>query len=160
MTVPEAVVAIDISASPERVWEVITDIAVMPRFSSELQGVEWADWFTAAGIGAQFLGHNRHPAVGEWTTRSEIVEFEPGRFFGWAVGDPANPAATWRYELSPIPGGSRLSYTGRIGPGRSGVTMLIERDPDHADEIIANRLREFRSGMTATLEGIRELAQG
>lgn len=160
MTLPEAVVAIDIAASPQRVWEVITDITVMPKFSSELQGVEWADGFSAAHRGAQFLGHNRHPQVGEWTTRSEIVEFEPGQLFAWAVGDPANPSATWRFELSPIPGGSRLSYTGRIGPGPSGVTMLIERDPDHAAEIVANRLEQFRSGMTATLEGIRELAEG
>lgn len=159
MTLPEAVVAIDIAASPQRVWEVITDITVMPRFSSELQAVEWADGFTAAARGAVFLGRNRHPAVGEWTTRSEIVEFEPGHVFAWAVGDPANPAATWRFDLSPGADGTRLSYSGRIGPGRSGVTMMIERDPGHAAEIIANRLDDFRSGMTATLEGIREIAQ-
>ena len=160
MSAREVTVSLDIPAPPQRVWDVITDVTVMPRFSSELQHVEWDDGFSCAGLGARFLGTNRHVAVGEWTTRSEIVEFEPCRAFGWAVGDPGNPAATWSFELSPTRDGTKLTYTGRIGPGRSGVSMLIEREPDRAAEIVANRLAEFRAGMTATLAGIRELIAG
>ncbi len=151
-------VSLDIAAPPQRVWDVVTDISVLPHFSTELQSIAWAEGFSVAQLGAQFLGTNRNPLVGEWTTRSEIVTFEPQCAFGWAVGNVENPAATWRFELLPIPQGTRLSYTARIGPGRSGVTMLIERDPDRADDIVATRLEQFRSGMTATLEGIRDIA--
>ena len=154
-----ASVSIDIPASPERVWELVTDITLMPRFSTELRSTAWADGFGAAELGAQFLGTNRHPAIGEWTTTSHIVDFEPPRLFGWAVGNPENPAAVWRFELSPTASGTRLTYTARIGPGRSGVSMLIERDPGRAEEIISRRLGQFRAGMHATLTGIRELAQ-
>jgi len=63
MTAPEAVVGIDIAAPPERVWVVITDITVMPKFSTELQGVEWADGFSTAHRGAQFLGQLFHPLL-------------------------------------------------------------------------------------------------
>lgn len=156
----EVSVSLDIPAPPQRVWEVVTDISVMPRFSEELQSIEWDEGFTGVGLGAQFLGRNRNPAVGEWTTRSQIVDFEPQRVFGWAVGKVENAAASWRFDLAPIPAGTRLRYTARIGPGPSGVTMLIARDPDRADEIVANRLEQFRSGMTATLAGIRDLAVG
>jgi uncharacterized protein YndB with AHSA1/START domain len=158
VTVHETSVSIDIPASPERVWELVTDITLMPRFSTELQSTAWADGFGAAALGAQFLGTNRHPAIGEWTTRSQVVDFEPLRLFGWAVGNPENPAAVWHFALTPIPEGTRLSYTARIGPGRSGVTMLIDREPERAEEIIARRLAQFRAGMQATLAGISDLA--
>lgn len=158
MSLPRITVHLDIPAPPQRVWDVVTDISVMPRFSTELQSVEWAEGFSGAEPGAQFLGTNRNEAIGEWTVRCHVVEFEPHRIFGWAVHDIESPAATWRFALIPTDVGTRLSYTAQIGPGRSGVTYLISRDPDRAEEIIANRLEVFRVGMTATLEGIRALA--
>ena len=157
---PEITVSLDIPAAPERVWEVVTDISVMPRFSEELQSVEWADGFSRAEPGAQFLGTNHNEAIGEWTVRCHIVEFEPYRLFGWAVDSVESPAATWRFELTPTDVGTLLSYKAIIGPGRSGVTWLISQDPERAEEIIADRLEVFRAGMTATLEGIREIAVG
>jgi len=77
--VPEAAVRVDITASPERVWELVTDISLMPRFSTELLSTAWGEGFAGPELGAQFLGTNRHPAIGEWTTRSEIIEREPAR---------------------------------------------------------------------------------
>jgi uncharacterized protein YndB with AHSA1/START domain len=158
VNLPQMTVSVDIPAPPQRVWDVVTDISVMPRFSNELRSVEWAEGFSGAALGAQFLGTNRNIAIGEWTVRCEIVEFEPNRVFGWAVGSVESPAATWRFELDPTSAGTRLRYTARIGPGRSGVTYLISREPERAEEIVANRLEVFRVNMTATLEGIRELA--
>jgi uncharacterized protein YndB with AHSA1/START domain len=156
----EATLSVDISAPPERVWELVTDITLMPRFSTELQSTAWAEGFGVPELGAHFLGTNRHPAIGEWTTTSQIIAFEPRRSFGWAVGNPENPAAVWQFELSPTAEGTRLSYTARIGPGPSGVSMLIGREPERADEIIARRLTQFRAGIQNTLAGIRELAEG
>jgi len=159
MGIPEADVRVDISASVDRVWELVSDITLMPGFSTELEYVEWAQGFDGPTLGAQFLGRNRHPAIGEWTTRSHIVAFDPPRVFGWAVGDPGNPAAIWRFELTPTADGTRLVYTAGIGPGRSGVSMMIERDPDRAEQIIRSRLRQFTTGMAATIAGIKELAE-
>ena len=160
VTVREATLSVDISAPPERVWELVTDITLMPRFSTELQSTAWADGFRTPEIGAQFLGTNRHPAIGEWTTTSRIVVCEPPLMFGWVVGNPENPAAAWQFELRPMPGGTRLSYTAQIGPGPSGVSMLIEREPERAEEIFERRLTQFRAGMQATLAGIQEMAEG
>ena len=158
--VPEAFVSVDISAPTERVWELITDISLMPRFSTELLSTAWAEGFGGPALGAQFLGTNRHPVIGEWTTRSEIVEFDPPRRFAWAVGDPGNPAAVWRFSVSPTAEGTQLRYAARIGPGTSGVTMLIDREPARAGEIMRRRLAQFEAGMRATVAGIRELSEG
>lgn len=159
MTEPGVEVYARVCAPPDRVWELVSDITLLPEFSTELLGVAWADGFDGPGLGAEFLGRNQNPAIGEWTTRSRIVEFDPPRTFAWAVGDPAAPAARWRFELVPATDGTRLRYTARIGPGKSGVTMLIDREPDRAAEIVARRLRQFLAGMQATVAGITKLAE-
>jgi len=159
MTVHQVRVETDISAPPQRVWDLITDITLMPRFSSELQSAEWDDGFDSPRLGARFLGTNRHPAIGEWTTLCVVTCFEVPRSFGWAVGDGDEPAATWRFDIEPTGAQTRLHYTAQLGDGPSGVTMLIDRDPGRADEIIAKRLRQWRAGMAATLAGFKELAE-
>lgn len=159
MVAHEVVVETEIAATPERVWNLVTDITLLPRFSTELQSAEWAEGFGGPGPAAQFLGTNRHPAIGEWTTRSYVVDFEVPHSFGWAVGDAENPAATWRFDIEPMPSGSRLRYSARLGDGPSGVTMLIGRDPGDAEDIIARRLAQWRVGMEATLAGIKKLAE-
>lgn len=156
---PEVVVCADIAAPVDRVWPIVADIALMPRFSAELQRVEWADGVTGPALGARFLGVNRHPAIGEWTTTSQITDYEPPRRFGWAVGDPGRPAATWCFDLEPTAAGSRLRYTARLGPGPSGVSMLIEREPEREQEIVVGRLRQWEAGMHTVLAGIRGLAE-
>lgn len=156
---PEADVCADVAAPAQRVWDLVSDITLMPEFSAELQSVAWADGFDRPCLGAQFLGTNKHPAIGVWTTRSHIVEFQPPRVFEWAVGDPAGPAAVWRFELTPATDGTRLRYTARIGSGKSGVTMLIDREPARALEIVEGRLQQFVAGMEATVAGIKKLAE-
>ena len=149
-----------VNAPVETVWALITDITLMPRFSGELQRVQWADGFDGPRIGARFIGVNRHPNVGEWTTTSTVVECDRPRIFSWAVGDLRNPAATWQFELTHSGDACAVRYTARIGPGPSGVTMLIERQPDRAAQIISDRLAALSAAMDATLTGIAGLAEG
>jgi hypothetical protein len=131
----------------------------MPAFSSELQSVEWVDGFDEPRLGAQFLGTNRHDAIGIWTTRSHITEVDPPRAFEWAVGNPDGPAAVWRFDLASATDGTRLRYSARLGPGKSGVTMMIERQPDQAEAIVARRMRQWSAGMEAVLAGVKALAE-
>lgn len=159
MNAPEAAVGVDIAAPPERVWDVVTDIALLPAFSTELQSVHWESGFDGPALGARFVGRNRHPAVGEWTTLSEVVALERPRTFGWAVGSPESPVATWTFGLAPIAEGTRLTYVVRIGSAPSGITMLIAREPHRAQEIVEDRLAQFRVSMRATIEGMRERAE-
>jgi len=62
--------------------------------------------------------------MGEWETISHVVDFEPERAFGWAVGDPAEPSALWRFRLEPKDGGTDLSEWMQMGPARSGPMPL------------------------------------
>jgi uncharacterized membrane protein len=149
-----------IDAPPDRVWEVVSDIELMPTMSQELQSIEWLDGATEPSVGAGFVGHSKHEALGEWSTTSEVIECEPERVLAWAVEDPKNPTAIWRFRLEPKDGGTELSQWVQLGPGRSGLSFAIDRMPEKEQQIVFVRMREFETNMTATLEHIKTLAEG
>ena len=110
-------------------------------------------------MGARFAARNRHEALGEWESTSQVTEFEPEQVFGWAVGDPADPAALWRFLLEPKDGGTELSEWVQLGPGRSGLSLAIEQLPDKEQKIVFVRMREFERNMTFTVARIKALAE-
>ena len=147
-----------IAAPVERVWEIVTDIHMPARFSSELQETTWLEGATQAAPGARFQGRNQHPAAGEWETTCTVNVFEPGQAFGWVV-NAEDPAAEWRFDLEPTGDHVRLRQSTRLGPGFSGLSMAIAARPDKEERIIERRLEEHRANMLATLEGVKALAE-
>jgi uncharacterized protein YndB with AHSA1/START domain len=156
---PTTEVDVLIDAPVEVVWDLITDINLPARFSGEFRGAEWLDGATGPAVGARFAGTNEHPAIGTWQTTSTVVECETGRCLAYAVQDPERPSASWRLTLEPEGGRTRLRHWVQVGPGPSGLSMAIEARPDKEGRIVANRLNELRGNMTATLQGIKELAE-
>ncbi|WP_197089743.1 SRPBCC family protein [Mycobacterium nebraskense] len=148
-----------IDADPARVWSLVSDIKLMPTLSNELQAVEWAEGADAPRVGARFVGHNEHDAFGQWSTTSQIVACDEPREFAWAVGEPDNPAAMWRFRLTPRDGGTALSYWMQMGPGRSGLSVAIESMPDKEQKIVFVRMREFEAAIGKTLAAIKRLAE-
>ena len=159
-TTPTVQVQTWIGASPRRVWELVSDIELMPTMSQELQSVEWLDGASEPAVGAKFIGRSKHESLGEWATTSHVVECEPERVFAWAVEDPANPTAIWRFRLEPKDGGTELSEWMQMGPARSGLSFAIDRMPEKEQKIVFVRMREFEQNMAATLAHIKKLAEG
>ncbi|MGW6025164.1 SRPBCC family protein [Streptomyces sp. NPDC055099] len=158
---PTAEVRTRIAAPPERVWELVSDIALMPTLSAELRSVEWLDGTTRPVLGARFVGRSEHPSFGAWETTSYVVECEAPRAFAWAVQDPENPSALWRFTLTAADDGcTELTQWMQMGPGRSGLSYAIERMPEKEQKIVFVRMREFEQNMTATLDAIKKLAEG
>ncbi|MHB8466544.1 MAG: SRPBCC family protein [Acidimicrobiales bacterium] len=156
---PTVEVDVWIEAPSARVWSIVTDIDTPTRFSSELQEARWLGPATAPTVGARFVGRNQHPAAGEWETTSVVTVLEPGRSFGWAVGDADHPSASWRFDLTEEGTGVRLRQWAQIGPAPSGLTRAITAMPDKEERIVAGRLEEHRTNMRATVEGIKALAE-
>jgi uncharacterized protein YndB with AHSA1/START domain len=162
---------VHIAADPARVWEIVTDVEAMTGWSPELERVEWQDGATGPAPGVRYVGHNRHPVVGEWRTTSEFTQCAPQRTLTWCVLDteglysgPAKdttaPMATWSFALTPTPGGgTALRQSVTLGPAPSGLSVFIDRAPDQEEAIIAHRLGELAKGMEATLEGIKGAAE-
>lgn len=154
---PTVEVSVVIDAPLQQVWALVSDIKLPARFSDEFLGAAWID--DSPGPGARFRGRNRHDALGEWETICYVCRYEPPRAFAWDVNDPQHPSASWWFELDPHPGGVHVRYGARIGPAPSGLTIAITAMPDKEERIIARRLREFERNLTATLQGIKTLAE-
>jgi len=150
---PSVEVSLLIDATPEAVWALVSDISLPARFSSELQGAEWIE------RGVSFRGRNAHPAAGEWETTSYVTVWLAPSVFEYAVGDTANPSATWRWTVEPEGAGTRLTQWMRMGPAPSGLSPAIEAMPDKEERIIARRLDEHRFNMLANLAGIKDLLE-
>ncbi|MEM9130870.1 MAG: SRPBCC family protein [Actinomycetota bacterium] len=154
---PQTEVEIDIAVPPEVVWPLVCDINTPSAFSVEFQRAEWID--DGPGPGARFRGYNKHSRVGEWSVECTITDFVEGAVFEWSVGEGADRAARWRFELTSTTTGSHLRFGAEMGPGRSGLTPAIEAMPEREDDIVAGRLNEWTDNMRATAEGIKGLAE-
>lgn len=155
---PTVTVDILIDAPPSRVWELVTDLNLMGQWSPEYQGGEWIEGASGPSVGARFKGRNKR-GEREWESVSTVVEAETDKSFSWAVGDPANPGATWRLDLAPEGAGTRVRQQVIMGPGPSGLTARIAELPDREEDIIAARSAEQRRNMEATLTGLKTSAE-
>ena len=144
-----------VGAPVERVWDLVCDVDLPGRFSREFQGGEWID---DPGPGARFRGHNRIGDVA-WSTTCTVVDFRPGAAFTWAVESVDDPVAVWGYTLEQRGDEVVLGMHATLGPAESPPRTAAAADPEHAEEIIGRRLRQWTKNMTATVAGIKELAE-
>lgn len=156
---PGVTVEVDVKAPPERVWGYVADIEVPARFSEELVSARWDDGAVEPAVGLTFTGRNRHRAIGEWEITCHVTEWRPNEAFAWVTVDPSWPGAQWRFDLESIAGATRLRFHVTLGPGDSGITQAIAAQPDKEARIITRRQDEHRANMTATVEGIKALAE-
>ncbi len=144
-----------IDASLTAVWAFVSDIELMPGMSDELQSVAWTATDASPDVGSTFVGTSKHPALGEWSTTSHVVEWDPPTAFAWAVTDPDHPSATWRFTLAESDGGTILRQWMRLGPAPSGLSIAIEAMPEKEEKIVFVRMREFEIALTATVAEIK-----
>ncbi|MCP3992115.1 MAG: hypothetical protein GY724_23795 [Actinomycetia bacterium] len=156
---PGVMVEVDVKAKPEEVWPLITDLDLAAQFSQELQAAWWDEPDAKPEVGSTFTGRNRHRVVGEWETTSIVAIHDEPRVFAWHVQDLEESAARWTFTIERIPGGSRLRFHCRLGPGPSGLTPAVNAMPDREADIVANRQDEHRANMIRVVVGIRDLAE-
>ncbi|MDH6194087.1 uncharacterized protein YndB with AHSA1/START domain [Mycobacterium frederiksbergense] len=109
---------IRISAPPAEVWNLVSDVTQIGRFSPETVTAEWLDGATSPRPGAKFRGRVKRNEKGPiyWTS-CMVTECEPGRVFAFTVrsrpmGLPLAPKntvrLTWRYTFESTDGGGTL----------------------------------------------------
>lgn len=155
---PTVEAEIYIATPAARVWDLVTNLELMGQWSPEYQGGVWLDGATGPLVGARFKGRNKRRER-EWESVSTVIAAESGQAFAWAVGNPAHPAATWRFKLTPEGAGTRVRQHVQLGPGPSGLTARIAELPDREEDIIAARSAEHQRNMQITLEGLKAAAE-
>lgn len=159
---PTVTASAEIDAEPNLVWQIVSDIGLSSRFSTEVSGAEWLDGAVAPELGARFVGHSSHDAIGEWTTTCIVTGFEPDRVFEWSViGPDGDVSSIWRYTVTDRRDGStHLDHWFQMGPGRGGLNFAIDARPDKEERIVARRLEEHRVNMQRVVDGVKDLAEG
>jgi len=155
---PGVVVEADIKAKPEDIWPHVADISFGAAFSDEFTGARWAEGQTPS-VGAEFIGSNTHPAIGEWEVPCFVTHYQENQEFGWCTSDPDNPGARWRFDLGGLAGATRLRYSVIIGPGPSGISMAIKQMPEKEPRILHRRIGEHRANMQRVVDGIKAAAE-
>ena len=164
---PTVEVTIDIAATPTVVWQLVSDITLSSRFSTEAGGADWIDGHEVQdghdrpALGARFAGHSAHDAIGTWTTTCIVTGLDVERLFEWSVAGPDDSVSSiWRYSIEDLSNGNvRLRYWFQMGPARGGLNAAIDRMPDKEERIVARRMGEHEANMNRMLVGIRDLAE-
>lgn len=103
-------VTVHMVASPEKVWDLVSDVTKIGRYSPETFEAEWLDGATGPVEGARFRGHVKRNGRGPtyWTT-CVVTESEPGREFAFGVLTGGKPLNVWRYHLEAVGDGTDVT---------------------------------------------------
>jgi hypothetical protein len=145
-------VTVHMTAPPERVWDLVSDVTRIGEFSPETIEARWTRGSTGPEPGAWFKGHVKRNGVGPlYWTLCRVVTCEPGREFAFTVTIANRPVNTWRYVLTPAGDGTDVTESFELAgilPLRLYWTLLGWA-----------RGRTNRDGMRTTLERIRTVVE-
>lgn len=137
----EFVKVVDVTASPERAWDVLADLPRWPEWTASMTRLTPLD-AAPLGVGSRVRVEqpNLRPIV------LEIVTWEPGRGFAWRGRQPGVRVFA-DHRLAPAPGGFRMTLSLRYGGLLGPVVGLLAR-----------RLAERYMAMEA--EGLKRRSEG
>ncbi len=118
---PTGQVTVDIAASPQEVWDLVSDVTRIGEFSPETFEARWTRGSTGPEVGATFKGHVKRNGVGPtyWSacrvTRCDPPTETGEGVFEFAVGTPDVTVNNWGYRIAPDgSGGSRVTEYFRL----------------------------------------------
>ncbi len=138
----------------DRLWAMVADVTRIGEWSPEAVQAEWIDGATGPAVGARFKGHNRRGRA-KWTTVCEVIEAEPGRRFGFAVGGAAKPETIWRYRFEPSGDAVEVTESFELVKPLGFLSRLVTR----VTTGVKDREADLVDGMRTTLAAIKEAAE-
>lgn len=145
--------SIHVDASPQEVYDLVSDITRTGEWSVVCRAAEWEDP-SSTGVGARFIGHNETPTR-TWTTTSTVVAATPGEEFAWMVGDGY---VRWGYRMEPVDDGTELSHDWEFLP--AGQRMFRARWKGDAKAQIEQRTESAYASIPQTLATIKQIVEG
>ncbi|ASR38708.1 polyketide cyclase [Prauserella marina] len=104
---PNASGEIEVGASAETVYSLISDPGVLAELAGEYTGYRWLDGAREAREGARFRGHNRN-GFRRWSTVSTITDAARGERFAFEVSAGPFAVSRWQYDIEPAEDGCRV----------------------------------------------------
>ena len=139
-----------IAASPESLYDIVTDVGRIGEMSPECRSAEWVGKSDGPDLGARFKGTNEL-GTSKWSTKPTVTVAERGQVFEFKV--PMGFGPTWRYEFHAVDGGTRVvesMHQDKPSP------WFIRRAQKKAG--VTDRAADITNGMTSTLANLERLA--
>lgn len=160
-TPPDAIAtheaSILIKASPEAIYDMVSDVTRMGEWSPEGVGADWTS-VGAGGDGAPgkvgdwFDGHNKS-GEREWTRACEVARADRGKDFTFVVLGVEENCTWWSYEMEPVEAGTRLTER----------WWIVNKTPAMAaatQEQFETRAAFTETMLNDTLSAIKQAAEG
>ena len=143
--------SIEIDAAPARVWELVSDLRNMPRWSPQCRRT-----IVRGGVmreGAKLVNINRRGLL-FWPTQSMVTDFVPDERIAFRVKENWT---IWSFDLEPtVGGGTRLVQRREAPKGISDVSVRLTRAVLGGVDQFTD---ELESGMNRTLRQIKADAE-
>jgi uncharacterized protein YndB with AHSA1/START domain len=147
--------SIDIAASPEAAYALVSDINRMGEWSPECRACSWTKGATGPAVGARFKARNQGKRGPSWRNSPVVTAAEPGREFAFNRKGPGIGSYTWTYRFETIEGGTRVTESYDVEKHLpAAMTWLTEKWVGSAD-----RDADLREGMETTLARVKAAAE-
>ncbi len=147
--------SIHIDASPEKVYELVSDVRRMGEWSPECRHCEWLDGATGPAVGARFKGSNRS-GFARWSTKPRVVTADEGREFAFATELRGKDLTKWSYRFDPDGDGTKLTESFELMNDMPAYISFTEKYVMR----IKDRKADLEKNMQATLTRIKATAEG
>lgn len=147
-------VSIKISATQEKVYDLVSDVTRMGEWSPECARCEWTGEAVGPAVGARFKGHNKRGLM-RWSNTPTVTAADPGKVFAFSRTATGGGEVVWRYEMAPSDGGTKLTESYEIVRPANQVMSFMTRVMLPGD-----RGQQLNKDMQVTLRCIKGAAEG
>ncbi len=143
-----------IEASPESLYDIVSDVTRTPEMSPEIRKCTWVRGATGPVVGARFRAINTTGKV-IWPNWPVVITADRASEFAFSRTEPLCGTLEWRYQFIPERAGTRVieSYT-VTKPLTAAGWFLIDTLGGLKD-----RRGDLQAGMTTTLERLAVIAE-
>jgi hypothetical protein len=144
-----------IEATPEALYELISDVTRTPEYSPEVVKCTWKKGATGPAVGARFKAINHAGRIPDWPNWPIVTVADPGKTFAFERTEVGGGTIEWRYVFEPQGTGTLVteSYTVLKKVNAFGWFII--------DTLagLKDRRSDLNRGMTQSLERIAAIVE-
>lgn len=133
-------VSVEISAPPERVYDLVSDITRMGEWSPECRSCRWTGGASGPAVGARFKARNKGRRGMSWFNTPTVTVADSGREFAFnrkGPGARTTPLQPFRSQLlTEAPGRATVTSC----PLEDGVVVVMVGNPPDALGFLETKL--------------------
>jgi hypothetical protein len=148
----QAEVTATIAADPEALYDLVSDLTQMGKWSPEASGGKWIGGASGPSLGASFRGDNKS-GWRRWSTVAKVTAADRGKRFAFHITVGPIAVADWSYDFEPTASGTLV--TERWVDRRATAFELFSRPMMG----IYDRATHNRKNMEQTLAALKAAAE-